>query len=152
MSRYIERYLANKFRDTIVSTITLSFLSEFSQITNNLKNISYLNNVADNFQTTNRLAIIRIITYKCKNSFICINTMNVSNLSNSPNFRRSISQNLFWAQQWSLRQSWKSWLTWSVWNDRRFKTRASGGLIAGPSKQHPLERDAPLPSMLHLPR
>lgn len=152
MSRYIERYLTNKFRGTIVLIITLSFLSKSSQITNNLKNLSYLNNVANNFQTTNRLTIIWIITYKRKNSFICVYTMNVSNLSNSPNSRYSISQNLFWAQQWSLRQSWKSWLTWSVWNDRRFKTRASGGLIADPSKQHPLERDAPLPSMLHLPR
>ena len=58
MSRYIERYLANKFRGTIVLIITLSFLSKSSQITNNLKNLSYLNNVANNFQTTNRLTII----------------------------------------------------------------------------------------------
>ena len=58
MSRYIERYLTNKFRGTIVLIITLSFLSKSSQITNNLKNLSYLNNVANNFQTTNRLTII----------------------------------------------------------------------------------------------
>lgn len=32
------------------------------------------------------------------------------------------------------------------------KRRGRGELIAYPGKQHPLERDVPLPGMLHLPR
>lgn len=34
----------------------------------------------------------------------------------------------------------------------REKRRGRGELIAYPGKQHPLERDVPLPGMLHLPR